>query len=135
MLKSADCASRAAAAALVTVPMIGMLSGCDTMPSSGAPPTVVCGTTLSKSAAGAVLSDVSRGGRVRFTTIGGNLYLKVSDDCDHGANTEETQRRKDATNPEWPIANVVLHDVTRDQFMARHKQPRPGGVRPGRLDR
>jgi hypothetical protein len=34
---------------------------------------------------------------------------------------EETQRRKDATNPEWPIANVVLHDVTRDQFMARHK--------------
>ncbi|GAA5085678.1 L-fucose/L-arabinose isomerase family protein [Microbacterium yannicii] len=34
---------------------------------------------------------------------------------------EETQRRKDATNPEWPIAHVVLHDVTRDQFMARHK--------------
>ncbi|HQL55922.1 MAG TPA: fucose isomerase, partial [Phycisphaerae bacterium] len=34
---------------------------------------------------------------------------------------EETQRRKDATNPEWPIAHVVLHDVTRDQFMAHHK--------------
>lgn len=34
---------------------------------------------------------------------------------------EETQRRKDATNPEWPIAHVVLHDVSRDQFMARHK--------------
>jgi hypothetical protein len=34
---------------------------------------------------------------------------------------EETQRRKEATNPEWPIAHVVLHDVTRDQFMARHK--------------
>jgi hypothetical protein len=34
---------------------------------------------------------------------------------------EETQRRKDATNPEWPIAHVVLHEVTRDQFMARHK--------------
>ncbi|MGO1628742.1 MAG: fucose isomerase, partial [Microbacterium sp.] len=34
---------------------------------------------------------------------------------------EETQRRKNATNPEWPIANVVLHGVTRDQFMARHK--------------
>ncbi|MGN8552862.1 UNVERIFIED_CONTAM: fucose isomerase [Microbacterium sp. SLM126] len=33
----------------------------------------------------------------------------------------ETQRRKDATNPEWPIAHVVLHDVSRDQFMARHK--------------
>lgn len=34
---------------------------------------------------------------------------------------EETQRRKNATNPEWPIAHVVLHGVTRDQFMARHK--------------
>ncbi|MCD2443602.1 fucose isomerase [Agromyces sp. SYSU K20354] len=34
---------------------------------------------------------------------------------------EETQRRKDATNPEWPIAHVVLHEVSRDQFMARHK--------------
>ena len=26
-----------------------------------------------------------------------------------------------ATNPEWPIMHVVLHGVTRDQFMARHK--------------
>ena len=34
---------------------------------------------------------------------------------------EETTRRKNATNPEWPIAHVVLHGVTRDQFMARHK--------------
>ncbi|WP_309066897.1 fucose isomerase [Microbacterium sp.] len=34
---------------------------------------------------------------------------------------EETQRRKNATNPEWPIAHVVLHGQTRDQFMARHK--------------
>lgn len=34
---------------------------------------------------------------------------------------EETQRRKDATNPEWPIVHVVLHGVTRDQFMARHR--------------
>jgi L-fucose isomerase-like protein len=34
---------------------------------------------------------------------------------------EETQRRKRATNPEWPIAHVVLNGVTRNQFMARHK--------------
>lgn len=34
---------------------------------------------------------------------------------------EETLRRKNATNPEWPIAHVVLHDVTRDQFMGRHR--------------
>ncbi len=34
---------------------------------------------------------------------------------------EETRRRKEATNPEWPIAHVVLHGVSRDQFMGRHK--------------
>ncbi|MGO2150149.1 MAG: fucose isomerase [Microbacterium gubbeenense] len=34
---------------------------------------------------------------------------------------EETLRRKNATNPEWPIAHIALHGVTRDQFMARHK--------------
>jgi hypothetical protein len=33
----------------------------------------------------------------------------------------ETRRRKEATNPEWPIAHVVLHGIGRDQFMARHK--------------
>jgi hypothetical protein len=33
----------------------------------------------------------------------------------------ETARRKAATNPEWPIAHVVLRGITRDQFMARHK--------------
>jgi hypothetical protein len=34
---------------------------------------------------------------------------------------EETRRRKEATNPEWPIMHAVLHGVTRDQFMARNK--------------
>ncbi|GAB3150962.1 L-fucose/L-arabinose isomerase family protein [Microbacterium neimengense] len=34
---------------------------------------------------------------------------------------EESRRRKEATNPEWPIAHVVLHGIGRDQFMARHK--------------
>jgi hypothetical protein len=34
---------------------------------------------------------------------------------------EETERRWQATNPEWPIMHAVLHGVSRDQFMARHK--------------
>jgi hypothetical protein len=34
---------------------------------------------------------------------------------------EETQRRLDATTPQWPIMHAVLHGVTRDQMMARHK--------------
>lgn len=33
----------------------------------------------------------------------------------------ETQRRWSATTPQWPIMHAVLHGVTRDQFMARHK--------------
>ncbi|PFG41045.1 L-fucose isomerase-like protein [Georgenia soli] len=34
---------------------------------------------------------------------------------------EETERRSNLTNPEWPISHVVLRGITRDQFMARHK--------------
>lgn len=34
---------------------------------------------------------------------------------------EETRRRLEATNPQWPIMHAVLHGVGRDQLMARHK--------------
>ena len=34
---------------------------------------------------------------------------------------EDVQRRLDSTNKEWPIMNGVLHGVSRDQLMARHK--------------
>jgi hypothetical protein len=34
---------------------------------------------------------------------------------------EETERRLQATTPQWPIMHAVLHGVTRDQMMARHK--------------
>ena len=34
---------------------------------------------------------------------------------------EETERRWNATTPQWPIMHAVLHGVTRDQMMARHK--------------
>jgi hypothetical protein len=33
----------------------------------------------------------------------------------------ETQARWDATTPQWPIMNAIIHGVTRDQMMARHK--------------
>ena len=33
----------------------------------------------------------------------------------------ESDRRKEMTNPEWPVMHAVLHGVSRDQFMARHK--------------
>lgn len=34
---------------------------------------------------------------------------------------EETERRWQATTPQWPIMHAVLHGVNRDQMMARHK--------------
>ncbi|MBW4436740.1 MAG: hypothetical protein KME04_06375 [Pleurocapsa minor GSE-CHR-MK-17-07R] len=34
---------------------------------------------------------------------------------------EETERRWGLTTPQWPIMHAVLHGVTRDQMMARHK--------------
>lgn len=34
---------------------------------------------------------------------------------------EETERRWMATTPQWPIMHAVLHGVSRDQMMARHK--------------
>jgi hypothetical protein len=34
---------------------------------------------------------------------------------------EETERRWQLTAPQWPIMHAVLHGVTRDQMMARHK--------------
>jgi hypothetical protein len=34
---------------------------------------------------------------------------------------EETQRRWDATTPQWPIMHAVTYGVSRDQMMAQHK--------------
>jgi hypothetical protein len=33
----------------------------------------------------------------------------------------ETERRWQATTPQWPIMHAVTYGVTRDQMMARHK--------------
>ena len=34
---------------------------------------------------------------------------------------DEVERRWTLTTPQWPIMNAVLHGVTRDQLMGRHK--------------
>jgi L-fucose isomerase-like protein len=35
--------------------------------------------------------------------------------------TQETARRWELVTPQWPIMHVLLHGVTRNQFMARHR--------------
>ena len=73
---------------------------------------------------GGTLSGVSRPGEIvwsRVFIMDGKLHV----DLGRGTSVElpeaESQARLEATNHEWPIMNVVLHGISRDQFMARHK--------------
>lgn len=75
-------------------------------------------------AGGATVNGVSRPGAVVLSRVfiadgivQADLFRATVVDLPE----EETRRRKEATNPEWPIAHVVLHGIGRDQFMARHK--------------
>jgi len=75
-------------------------------------------------AGGSTINGVSKPGEVVLSRVfiaDGVLQADIFRGTVIELPAEETQRRKEATNPEWPIAHVVLHDVTRDQFMARHK--------------
>ena len=73
---------------------------------------------------GGTLSGVSKPGEIvwsRVFIMDGRLHLDIGRASVVELPPEETQRRLDATNPQWPIMHAVLHGVARDQFMARHK--------------
>jgi hypothetical protein len=73
---------------------------------------------------GGTLSGVSKPGEIvwsRVFLMDGRLHLDLGRASVRELPAAETQRRLDATTPEWPIMHAVLHGVTRDQFMARHK--------------
>jgi hypothetical protein len=75
-------------------------------------------------AGGSTIRGVSRPGEIvwsRLFIAHGELHLDIGRASVVELPKAETQRRWDATNPEWPIAHVVLHGITRDQFMGRHK--------------
>lgn len=75
-------------------------------------------------AGGATINGVSKPGEVVLSRVfiaDGILQADIFRASVVELPEEETQRRHEATNPEWPIAHVVLHGVSRDQFMARHK--------------
>ncbi|MEQ6898162.1 fucose isomerase [Microbacterium sp. KR10-403] len=75
-------------------------------------------------AGGATINGVSKPGEVVLSRIyiaDGALHADLFRGSVVELPAEESQRRKDLTNPEWPIASVVLHGQSRDQFMARHK--------------
>lgn len=72
---------------------------------------------------GGTLKGVSKPGEIVWSRV----YLEAGAlNVDMGRATvpllpdSETQRRWDATTPQWPIMHAILHGVNRDQMMARH---------------
>ena len=73
---------------------------------------------------GGTLAGVSRPGEIVWSRI----FVRGQElDADIGRGTvitlpeAETRRRLKETTEQWPIMHAVLHGITRDQFMARHK--------------
>ncbi|MFD1772207.1 fucose isomerase [Sphingobacterium suaedae] len=73
---------------------------------------------------GGTLRGISKPGRIVWSRV------YIQDDavhCDIGTGKvvelpqEETERRWQMTNPEWPIMHAVLDGVSRDQMMSQHK--------------
>ena len=74
-------------------------------------------------AGGSTINGVSKPGEIVWSRVyvqEGALHVDIGRGSVVELPEEETRRRKEATNPEWPIAHVVLHGVSRDQFMGRH---------------
>ena len=73
---------------------------------------------------GGTLSGVSKPGEIvwsRVFIMDGTLHVDIGRAHVVELPPEETQRRLDATDRQWPFMHAVLHGVTRDQLMARHK--------------
>jgi hypothetical protein len=73
---------------------------------------------------GGTLKGISRPGEIvwsRVYVMDGGLHVDMGRASVVELPREETERRWQATSPQWPIMHAVLHGVTRDQMMARHK--------------
>ncbi|MPV50864.1 fucose isomerase [Pseudactinotalea sp. HY160] len=75
-------------------------------------------------AGGATLNGISKPGEVVWSRVyisGGALHVDLGRADAVELPAEEAARRKETTNPEWPVMFAVFRGVSRDQFMARHK--------------
>jgi hypothetical protein len=73
---------------------------------------------------GGTLKGVSKPGEIVWSRVfieGGKLKMDLGRAGVVKLPDEETQRRWDATTPQWPIMHAVTYGITRDQMMARHK--------------
>ena len=73
---------------------------------------------------GGTLKGISKAGEIVWSRIfvaDGVLQMDLGRAAVIDLPADETQRRWDATTPQWPIMHAVTYGVTRDQMMARHK--------------
>ncbi len=73
---------------------------------------------------GGTLKGISKPGEIVWSRIyveGGKLKMDLGRAEVVQLPEEETNRRWQATTPQWPIMHAVTYGVTRDQMMARHK--------------
>ena len=73
---------------------------------------------------GGTLAGVCRPGEIVWSRIfvrGQELHADIGRGTVVTLPEAETQRRLKETTEQWPIMHAVLHGITRDQFMARHK--------------
>ena len=73
---------------------------------------------------GGTLAGVSKPGEIVFSRVfvmDDELHADIGRAHVVELPEEETQRRLNETDKQWPIMHAVLHGITRDQLMARHK--------------
>jgi hypothetical protein len=73
---------------------------------------------------GGTLKGVSRPGEIVWSRIyieDGELCMDLGRAGVPELPEAETQRRWQATTPQWPIMHAITYGVSRDQFMAKHK--------------
>ena len=75
-------------------------------------------------AGGGTIRGISKPGEIVWSRLyvqPDGLHLDIGRASAVSLPEEEAQRRRTSTTPEWPIMHVVLHGISRNQFMARHK--------------
>ena len=73
---------------------------------------------------GGTLKGICKPGHVVWSRVfveGNQLHVDLGRASAIELPAEETERRWKAVTPQWPIMHALLHGITRDQFMARHR--------------
>ena len=73
---------------------------------------------------GGTLKGVGKPGEIvwsRVFVMDGRLHADLGRGSVVALPAAETERRWRATTPQWPLVSAVLHGVSRDQMMARHR--------------